>query len=200
MSESKRLIQDDGGGEREPKTITHDADLVIVGGGMAGTCAAITAAREGLRVVLMQDRPVLGGNGSSEIRLWLLGATCHMGSNGRWAREGGVINEIMLENLFRNREGNLAGSSLTMDQGLRNIIDVTGASLASASRGASTRAAKVLGRRDLGRLTHGAAADIVLLDGLSVVATLVGGKVAFNDEPDRMKSRSQMADTRNQIS
>ncbi|WP_375586517.1 FAD-dependent oxidoreductase [Cyclobacterium xiamenense] len=82
------------------------ADLVIVGGGMAGTCCAITAARQGMQVVLVQDRPVLGGNASSEIRLWVLGATSHMGNNNRWAREGGVIDEILLENLYRNPEGN----------------------------------------------------------------------------------------------
>ena len=56
------------------------ADFVIVGGGISGVCAAITAARQGLKVVLIQDRPVLGGNGSSEIRLWMLGATSHMGT------------------------------------------------------------------------------------------------------------------------
>jgi hypothetical protein len=91
---------------RELKSVTHHADLVIVGGGLAGTCAAITAAREGLKVVLVQDRPVPGGNASSEVRLWVLGATSHMGNNNRWAREGGVIAEIMDENLFRNRQGN----------------------------------------------------------------------------------------------
>jgi glycine/D-amino acid oxidase-like deaminating enzyme len=60
------------------KTISLSADLGIVGGGIAGTCAAITAARQGLKVVLAQDRPVLGGNASSEVRLWVLGATSHM--------------------------------------------------------------------------------------------------------------------------
>ncbi len=45
-------------------------DLVVVGGGIAGTCAAISAARLGLTVALVQDRPVLGGNGSSEVRVW----------------------------------------------------------------------------------------------------------------------------------
>lgn len=88
------------------KTVQLQSDLVVVGGGAAGTCCAITAARAGIRVVLVQDRPVLGGNASSEVRLWLLGATVHMGSNNRWAREGGVINEIMMENLWRNKEGN----------------------------------------------------------------------------------------------
>jgi hypothetical protein len=82
------------------------SDLVIVGGGLAGTCCAITAARLGLKVTLVQDRPVLGGNGSSEVRLWILGATSHMGNNNRWAREGGVVDEILVENLYRNPEGN----------------------------------------------------------------------------------------------
>jgi thioredoxin reductase len=91
---------------RDLRTLTLQADLAIVGGGMAGTCAAITAARQGLRVVLVQDRPILGGNASSEVRLWTLGATSHMSNNNRWAREGGVIDEIMVENVWRNREGN----------------------------------------------------------------------------------------------
>ncbi|MFV1966513.1 MAG: FAD-dependent oxidoreductase [Pirellulaceae bacterium] len=49
-------------------------DLVVVGGGMAGTCASVAAARLGLSVALIQDRPVLGGNNSSEVRVWLQGA------------------------------------------------------------------------------------------------------------------------------
>lgn len=50
-----------------------DFDLVVVGGGVAGTCAAISAARLGLKVALIQDRPVLGGNNSSEVRVHLGG-------------------------------------------------------------------------------------------------------------------------------
>lgn len=45
-------------------------DLVVVGGGIAGTSAALSAARLGLTVALVQDRPLLGGNGSSEVRVW----------------------------------------------------------------------------------------------------------------------------------
>lgn len=92
--------------QRELKLEQIDSDLVIVGGGLAGTCAAVTAARAGLQVTLVQDRPVLGGNASSEVRLWMLGATAHMGNNNRWAREGGVVGEILVENLYRNPEGN----------------------------------------------------------------------------------------------
>jgi len=93
-------------GGRRPLQVSVTADLVVVGGGMAGICCSITAARQGLRVALLQDRPVLGGNASSEVRLWILGATSHMGNNNRWAREGGVIDEILVENLWRNPEGN----------------------------------------------------------------------------------------------
>ncbi|MBD2703141.1 FAD-dependent oxidoreductase [Spirosoma sp. BT702] len=64
-------------------------DLVVVGGGIAGTCAAISAARMGLKVALIQDRPVLGGNNSSEIRVHLMGDTDknHYPKLGRIVRE-----------------------------------------------------------------------------------------------------------------
>jgi FAD dependent oxidoreductase len=92
--------------KRTFKNIKITSDLVVVGGGLSGVCGAITAARQGIKVVLVQDRPVLGGNASSEVRLWVLGATSHMGNNNRWAREGGVIDELLVENLYRNPEGN----------------------------------------------------------------------------------------------
>ena len=100
------MLRHDAVNGRQLRTETLSADLVIVGGGVAGTCCAVTAARAGVRVILVQDRPVLGGNASSEVRLWILGATAHMGNNNRWSREGGVIDEILVENLFRNPEGN----------------------------------------------------------------------------------------------
>jgi hypothetical protein len=50
-------------------------DIVFVGGGYAGACGAISAARMGLKVALVQNRPVLGGNGSSEVRVWAKGNT-----------------------------------------------------------------------------------------------------------------------------
>lgn len=92
--------------KRENKRLELNFDLVVVGGGMSGVCGAIAAARAGIKVALVQDRPVLGGNASSEVRLWVLGATSHMGNNNRWSREGGVIDEILVENTFRNKEGN----------------------------------------------------------------------------------------------
>lgn len=92
--------------ERSVRKEIVKVDFFVAGGGLAGVCAAISAARQGVKVALVQDRPVLGGNASSEVRLWALGATSHMGNNNRWAREGGIINEILVENTFRNKEGN----------------------------------------------------------------------------------------------
>jgi hypothetical protein len=118
--------------DREKRALKNEviqADLVITGGGMAGTCCAITAARAGIQVVLVQDRPVLGGNASSEVRLWILGATSHMGNNNRWAREGGVIDEILTENLYRNREGNplildtILLEKITLEENIRLMLN-----------------------------------------------------------------------------
>ena len=78
------------------KNIEHITDLCVIGGGMAGICTAISAARHGIKVVLVQDRGVLGGNASSEIRMWICGA------HGKDNRETGIIEEIMLENFFQN--------------------------------------------------------------------------------------------------
>jgi FAD-dependent oxidoreductase family protein len=75
---------------------THRVDFCVVGGGLAGMCAAIAAARRGTRVLLMQDRPVLGGNASSEIRMHVCGA------HGKNHLETGIIEEILLENRYRN--------------------------------------------------------------------------------------------------
>ncbi|HMH21141.1 MAG TPA: FAD-dependent oxidoreductase [Puia sp.] len=100
------MIRQDFTTTRKLHIETLTADLIIAGGGVSGVCCALTAARAGIRVLLIQDRPVLGGNASSEVRLWILGATSHMGNNNRWAREGGAIDEILVENLYRNPEGN----------------------------------------------------------------------------------------------
>jgi hypothetical protein len=77
-----------------------DTDFLVAGGGLAGLCAAISAARNGARVVLLQDRSVLGGNASSEIKMHAAGADCHGSKPG--ARESGLIEEFTLEDAARN--------------------------------------------------------------------------------------------------
>jgi hypothetical protein len=79
-------------------------DVTVIGGGLSGVCAAIAAARLGRRVALVQNRPVLGGNSSSEIRVWVCSATAH--GTQRYARETGIMGELFLENQYVNQEGN----------------------------------------------------------------------------------------------
>ncbi len=81
------------------ETVQHD--VAVLGGGMAGMCAAVAAARNGAKTVLVQDRPVLGGNASSEIRVNLNGVT-HQPPSHKAKRETGIIEEILLHNRFLN--------------------------------------------------------------------------------------------------
>ena len=60
--------------DETPQTL-GDYDIVVIGGGMGGIGTAVSSARNGLKVALIQDRPVLGGNNSSEIRVHLMGQT-----------------------------------------------------------------------------------------------------------------------------
>ncbi|MEV7252857.1 FAD-dependent oxidoreductase [Streptomyces cyaneofuscatus] len=84
--------------------LSVDTEVIVVGGGLAGVAAAIGAARTGARVALINNRPVLGGNASSEIRVWVCGATAHGAQ--KYARETGVMGELFRENQYRNPEGN----------------------------------------------------------------------------------------------
>ncbi|MFC6452682.1 FAD-dependent oxidoreductase [Paenibacillus vulneris] len=79
-------------------------EVLVAGGGISGVLAALAAARNGAKVVICQDRPVLGGNASSEIRMHIVGAA---NSKRRQAleteaREGGILEEILLECAVRN--------------------------------------------------------------------------------------------------
>lgn len=80
----------------------HEFDVCVIGGGMAGMCAAIAAARRGAKTAIVQDRPVFGGNASSEVRMWICGA------HGAHNKETGILEEIQLENQYRNLTGNFS--------------------------------------------------------------------------------------------
>lgn len=96
----------------------HVADFCVVGGGMAGLCAALAAARHGARVVLLHDRPMLGGNASSEIGVHIIGAD-RVGQLPH-LRETGLLEELRLENLYRNAQASLSVWDLVLYQAALN--------------------------------------------------------------------------------
>lgn len=82
------------------RNVSMTYDVVIVGGGMSGVCAALAAARHGAKTAIIQARPVFGGNASPEIRMHIVGAGCHNGKPNM--HESGILHELLLENKSRN--------------------------------------------------------------------------------------------------
>lgn len=74
----------------------YSADVLVVGGGLSGCFTALAAARHGAKVILIQDRPMLGGNASSEVRMWVRGA------KGKYDKETGLISEFEERNIHFN--------------------------------------------------------------------------------------------------
>lgn len=92
-------------------------DLVIVGGGVAGTSAAVSAARNGLTVALIQDRPVLGGNSSSEVRVWPEGHTRQK----PFQRIGEIVEELCPQK--GPGKGNAKGGAIYEDERKLNVVE-----------------------------------------------------------------------------
>ncbi|SBT65766.1 FAD dependent oxidoreductase [Micromonospora sediminicola] len=93
----------------------HTFDLVVVGGGLAGLCAALAAARGGTRTAIVQDRPMFGGNSSSEVRVVPHGAS----HGAAWGAETGIVHELILADRATNHES-------FFDHGLINsLYDLT---------------------------------------------------------------------------
>jgi len=74
--------------EQAPES--QEYDLVVVGGGYSGMGAALSGARQALKVAFIQNRPVLGGNGSSEIQVWAMGGT----RRGLYPHLGEIVEEF----------------------------------------------------------------------------------------------------------
>ncbi len=87
-------------GEPHLTLVDLACDFFVAGGGMAGVCAAVAAARNGAKVILVQDRSRLGGNSSSEVKMHIVGADIH-GARPGW-RESGLIEEFRLDDAIRN--------------------------------------------------------------------------------------------------
>lgn len=87
-------------GEPHLTLVDMTCDFFVAGGGMSGVCAAVAAARNGAKVILVQDRSRLGGNSSSEVKMHIVGADIH-GARPGW-REGGLIEEFRLDDAVHN--------------------------------------------------------------------------------------------------
>ncbi len=80
-----------------------NAEVVVSGAGMAGISAAVAAARNGAKTILVQDRPVLGGNASSEMRVTVNGVQTLTGKH-TIERETGIIEELLIANWYYNQQ------------------------------------------------------------------------------------------------
>jgi len=81
---------------RERKKIVLNFDVLIIGGGLSGVCAALASARSGAKTAIVQNRSVFGGCSSSEIRMHICGANCH--ARKKDLAETGIIEELLLAN------------------------------------------------------------------------------------------------------
>lgn len=83
-----------------------DYDVVVVGGGISGLCAALSSARNGANTVIINNRPVFGGNASSEVRMHICGAC--VGGKYKEARETGIVEELQLSNRVVNPQNSFS--------------------------------------------------------------------------------------------
>ncbi len=100
-----------------------DYDVVVVGGGLAGLTAAIASARHGAKTAIIQDRPVFGGNASSEIRMHICGASENQKKPEY--EEGGILHEIMLLNKSRNDSFNYSVWDMTLYEVVKSQQNLT---------------------------------------------------------------------------
>lgn len=179
------------------RTVEHTSDICIIGAGMAGICAAVAAARNGATVTLINDRPVLGGNASEEIRMWICGA---FGAN---MRETGIIEEIELENIYRNPQKNYSQwSALLFDVVTReaNIELVLNASVldadAPASGASGTTIRSVTAWQTTTQRYHTVAATLFMdCSGDSILAPLTGAEHRWGREDKTEFGETHAVDT-----
>ena len=161
--------------------IPHQAQVCVVGGGIGGMFAAISAARRGAKVVLMHDRPVLGGNASSEIRMWISGA----GTRVRNLQETGLLEELLLENMYRNPKRNYSIWDSILYEKVRfepNIELLLNCACCDAEMDGS-RIRSVTGFQLTTYTWHRVAADIFLdCSGDSILAPLTGAQFRVGRE------------------
>lgn len=169
--------------EKKSAVSSVHTDIAVAGGGVAGVCAAIAAARAGVTVALIQNRPVLGGNSSSEVRVWTRGAS---GGGTLYAEEMGVLGELKLKNLAYNPGSNpvlwdeVLLDSVYAEPNIRLFLNtqITGVSMEGASRIRSVRAAQLFTKAEL----EFTADMFVDSTGDGAVAALAGAKYRVGRE------------------
>ncbi|GLY92302.1 FAD-dependent oxidoreductase [Actinoallomurus iriomotensis] len=177
--------------EETRAVIDVDADLIVVGGGLAGLCLALSAARHGAQVALVHDRPMLGGNSSSEVRVVPAGASHHSA----WARETGIVEELLLEDRARNHaqffENGLTNSMYDLvllekaraQEGLRLYLNTTVRAVTARDIGAGRRIDAVHGSQlDTEREFRFRAAQFADCTGDGTVGALAGAEWRYGRE------------------
>lgn len=164
-------------------TIEHKTGLCVVGGGMAGICVALAAARHGQQVVLIHDRPVPGGNASSECRVHIQGADRNNGIPNM--RETGILEELRLENLYRNPDKSFSIWDTLLYEKLRfepNITLLLNCSCCDADS-RDNRIHSVTGWQTTTQTRHVVHADLFSdCSGDSVLAPLTGARFRLGRE------------------
>ena len=111
------------------KTHSLNTDILVCGGGAGGVSASIAAARAGAKVILCQNRSVLGGNASSEIRMHIVGADAN-GFRNKYpmqteARESGLVEELRLRQACENPARSPHGIDLVLYDMVRSEPNIT---------------------------------------------------------------------------
>ena len=159
------------------ETIVHRVQFCVIGGGLAGMCAAIAAARHGVKTLIMQERPVFGGNASGEIRMWVCGSPHQL--------ETGLVEEFRLENLYRNTYVNFSVWDSILFEKVRfqeNLTSLLNCSCLSAEMDGST-IRSVTGWQMTTQQFHKVEADYFAdCSGDSVLAPLTGAEFRLGRE------------------
>ena len=159
------------------ETIVHRVQFCVIGGGLAGMCAAIAAARHGVKTLIMQERPVFGGNASSEIRMWVCGSPHQL--------ETGLVEEFRLENLYRNTYVNFSVWDSILFEKVRfqeNLISLLNCSCLSAEMD-GLKIRSVTGWQMTTQQFHKVEADYFAdCSGDSVLAPLTGAEFRLGRE------------------
>ena len=114
---------------RKRKRIAVDCDVAVIGGGLSGVCAALAAARHGADTIIIQNRPVFGGNASSEVRMHICGANCHARKPD--LAETGILEELLLANKAVNHNFSFSiwdlviWSRIRQQKGLRYFLNTS---------------------------------------------------------------------------